>query len=94
MNTINVSLCLLVYIFYTFLHSKNRVHDLDSDSDSDQAAAHADPSDNIEDDPFTHFSTFALSGSNGTVRWHHLPGDYEMKDNKVHSVSSCETAVF
>ncbi|XP_038070046.1 uncharacterized protein LOC119739259 isoform X2 [Patiria miniata] len=24
-----------------------------------------------------HFSTFALTGRNGTIRWHHLPGDFE-----------------
>ena len=27
-----------------------------------------------------HFSTFALNGQDGSVRWHHLPGDFnEMK---------------
>jgi hypothetical protein len=29
-----------------------------------------------EDHSLTHFSTFALSGTNGTVRWHHLPGEF------------------
>ncbi|XP_022108707.1 uncharacterized protein LOC110988983 [Acanthaster planci] len=29
-----------------------------------------------------HFSTFALSGRNGTVRWHHLPGDFEEQEIK------------
>ncbi|ELT96931.1 hypothetical protein CAPTEDRAFT_224542 [Capitella teleta] len=35
------------------------------------------------DDPTTHFSTFALSGSNGAIRWHHLPGDFETKRSKA-----------
>ena len=30
-----------------------------------------------------HFSTFCLSGSDGSVRWHHLPGDFEKKPEKV-----------
>ncbi|ESO98334.1 hypothetical protein LOTGIDRAFT_159137 [Lottia gigantea] len=30
----------------------------------------------VENDELSHFSTFALSGSNGTIRWHHLPGDF------------------
>ncbi|KAL5021733.1 hypothetical protein ScPMuIL_000888 [Solemya velum] len=29
-----------------------------------------------EEDEIKHFSTFALSGRNGSVRWHHLPGDF------------------
>ena len=28
-------------------------------------------------DSYTHFSTFALSGTNGTIRWHHLPADFK-----------------
>jgi len=32
-----------------------------------------------ESDVYTHFSTFALSGNDGSVRWHHLPGDFEQK---------------
>ena len=28
-------------------------------------------------DSYTHFSTFALSGTNGTMRWHHLPADFK-----------------
>ena len=35
------------------------------------------------EDSYTHFSTFALSGANGTVRWHHLPGDFQAKKNEV-----------
>ncbi|XP_050397278.1 uncharacterized protein LOC126815602 [Patella vulgata] len=29
-----------------------------------------------ESESLSHFSTFALSGLNGSVRWHHLPGDF------------------
>lgn len=29
-----------------------------------------------EVETLTHFSTFALSASSGTIRWHHLPGDF------------------
>ncbi|CAH1779441.1 unnamed protein product [Owenia fusiformis] len=30
-----------------------------------------------EEDSYTHFSTYALSGSDGSIRWHHLPGDFD-----------------
>ncbi|XP_021352758.1 uncharacterized protein LOC110449917 isoform X1 [Mizuhopecten yessoensis] len=29
-----------------------------------------------EDNTLTHFSSFALNGIDGTLRWHHLPGDF------------------
>ena len=31
----------------------------------------------------THFSTFALSATNGTVRWHHLPGDFGQQTHNI-----------
>ncbi|XP_074644926.1 uncharacterized protein LOC141901523 [Tubulanus polymorphus] len=30
-----------------------------------------------DDDSLTHFTTFALSATDGTVRWHHLPADFK-----------------
>ncbi len=33
-------------------------------------------------DTWSHFSTFALSGNNGSVRWHHLPTDFQPKQVK------------
>ncbi|XP_070575140.1 uncharacterized protein [Ptychodera flava] len=58
-----------------------RVEDIrptDSDDDDD------------EDIPYTkegeaeihHFSTYALSGKDGSVRWHHLPGDFDENVNR------------
>ncbi|KAL8574521.1 hypothetical protein ACOMHN_005898 [Nucella lapillus] len=41
-----------------------------------------------EGENLTHFSTFALSATNGTVRWHHLPGDF---GEQTHSIKSHET---
>ena len=34
----------------------------------------------------THFSTYALSATNGTVRWHHLPGDF---GQLTHNIKVC-----
>ena len=31
----------------------------------------------IPEDEYEHFSSFALHGETGTIRWHHLPGDFE-----------------
>jgi len=31
-------------------------------------------------DNMTHFSTYGLSGQDGTIRWHHMPGDYQQQD--------------
>lgn len=36
----------------------------------------------------THFSTFALSSANGTIRWHHLPGDF---GEQQHNIQDQET---
>ncbi|XP_062582236.1 uncharacterized protein LOC134244004 isoform X2 [Saccostrea cucullata] len=33
-------------------------------------------SNSTEDNTLTHFSSFAVSALDGTVRWHHLPGDF------------------
>ena len=33
------------------------------------------------DDVMTHFTTFALNARTGDVRWHHLPGDFEAKQD-------------
>ena len=35
------------------------------------------------EDTAVHFSTFALSGNNGSILWHHLPGDFEQSDDDV-----------
>ena len=39
-----------------------------------------------EEENLTHFSTFALSAANGTVRWHHLPGDF---GEQTHNIKVC-----
>ena len=38
-----------------------------------------------EEVKLTHFSTFALNGKDGSVRWHHLPGEFE--ETKKYEVS-------
>ena len=35
-------------------------------------------------DTYTHFSTFALSGNNGTIRWHHLAADFKPQQVITH----------
>lgn len=37
----------------------------------------------VEEDTYTHFSTFALSARDGTTRWHHLPGEFGEKETKI-----------
>ncbi|XP_045193457.2 uncharacterized protein LOC123549425 [Mercenaria mercenaria] len=36
----------------------------------------------VEENTFTHFSTFALSAKDGTTRWHHLPGEFGEQETK------------
>lgn len=36
----------------------------------------------VEEETYTHFSTFALSARDGTTRWHHLPGEFGEKETK------------
>jgi hypothetical protein len=36
----------------------------------------------VEEDTFTHFSTFALSAKDGSTRWHHLPGEFGEQETK------------
>lgn len=31
----------------------------------------------------SHFSSFALSGDTGVIRWHHLPGDFKEDSTPV-----------
>ena len=50
-------------------------HSADQASVDSQAA--------VVDERFTHLSTFALSGSDGNVRWHHVAGDFEKSHAKV-----------
>ena len=40
-----------------------------------ETESHEDHS--TEEIKLTHFSTFALSGTDGSIRWHHLPGEFE-----------------
>ncbi|XP_041375556.1 uncharacterized protein LOC121388325 isoform X2 [Gigantopelta aegis] len=44
--------------------------------DSNETTTHSHHDVASDDDESEHFSTFALSGNNGTLRWHHLPGDF------------------
>ncbi|XP_002735115.1 uncharacterized protein LOC100378520 [Saccoglossus kowalevskii] len=38
--------------------------------------------DKEKDTHVNHFSTYALSGKDGSIRWHHLPGDFKEHTNK------------
>ena len=44
--------------------------------DSNETTTHSHHDMTKDDNESEHFSTFALSGNNGTIRWHHLPGDF------------------
>lgn len=37
----------------------------------------------VVDDRYTHLSSFALSGRDGNVLWHHVAGDFEKTHTKV-----------
>lgn len=39
-----------------------------------------------DQDLYTHFSTFALSGQDGTTRWQHLPGDFDVSTKQQNQV--------
>ena len=36
-----------------------------------------------EQESLTHFSTFALAANNGSVIWHHLPGDFGQQKHEI-----------
>ncbi|KAH3774066.1 uncharacterized protein LOC127845785 [Dreissena polymorpha] len=36
----------------------------------------------VDENTYTHFSTFALAGRDGTTRWHHLPGEFGEEETK------------
>ncbi|KAK3589323.1 hypothetical protein CHS0354_026981 [Potamilus streckersoni] len=44
-------------------------------------------SNTAEESNMTHFSTFALNAMDGTVRWHHLPGEFEERLNEFEDYS-------
>jgi len=44
---------------------------------------------NVVDDRYTHLSSFALNGRDGSVRWHHVAGDFEKSHAKVLNNSIC-----
>ena len=48
-------------------------------SDDDEKKAPLIP----DEGNYTHFSTFLLSGTDGAVRWRHLPGDFEARQITV-----------
>ena len=70
-------------IFYVLF---SRLKSLQNDGKSPHGS-HSDSSHHVNsdstDDIYTHFSTFAMSGVNGSIRWHHLPGDFEQNNNSV-----------
>jgi len=37
----------------------------------------------VMDARYTHLSSFALSGNDGDIRWHHVAGDFEKRHAKV-----------
>lgn len=43
----------------------------------------SDAGDDKPDDIYSHFSTFALGGTDGTVQWHHLPQDFLERIDQV-----------
>jgi len=61
-------------------HSEGAVH---SDIAGDDTQA------DRGDDKYTHLSSFALSGSDGGVRWHHVAGDFEKSHAKVLNSCTC-----
>jgi len=34
-------------------------------------------------DNYSHFSTFALGGTDGAILWHHMPGDFVQNNSQV-----------
>jgi len=42
------------------------------------------------DDRYTHLSAFAVNGRDGSIRWHHVIGDFEKRHTKVTNIYSEE----
>ncbi|GAB1601233.1 uncharacterized protein LOC115216796 [Argonauta hians] len=52
----------------------HRVHKEEEETEKNETSS--EPKSSDPQDSLTHFSTFALNGLDGSLRWHHLPGDF------------------
>lgn len=67
----------LVIVGGSYAHKQ---HAIDEKSDVNQSDTHTEHT--IEENKFTHFSTMAHSAKDGTIRWHHLPGEFGEQETK------------
>jgi len=42
----------------------------------------------VVDDQYTHLSAFAVNGRDGSIRWHHVVGDFEKSRTKVMNIDN------
>ncbi|CAI9728019.1 Hypothetical predicted protein [Octopus vulgaris] len=58
-------------------------HKVHKDEHTDKNETLSEPKSSEQQDTLTHFSTFALNGLDGAIRWHHLPGDFSGKRSEA-----------
>ncbi|XP_052819097.1 uncharacterized protein LOC128244968 [Mya arenaria] len=49
-------------------------------TETDESPDHTEHT--VEETTYTHFSTFALAGRDGSTRWHHLPGEFGEQETR------------
>ncbi|KAK3086371.1 hypothetical protein FSP39_017480 [Pinctada imbricata] len=68
----------LIIVGGSFTH---KVHQVETSTKASETNSTEDDNEGqgnhtTEDNTLTHFSSFALSAKDGSIRWHHLPGDF------------------
>nr|KAG5707471.1 hypothetical protein BaRGS_011975 [Batillaria attramentaria] len=73
----------LIIIGGNFMHKTHHTKELPVETVDQEGNKTQETKTVVEEvENLTHFSTFALSVTNGTIRWHHMPGDFgEQKHN-------------
>ncbi|XP_076449681.1 uncharacterized protein LOC143286041 [Babylonia areolata] len=79
----------LVIVGGSFMHKTHATKELPVETMDEQGNTTTVVKTVVEEgENLTHFSTFALSATNGTVRWHHLPGDF---GEQTHNIQNHDT---
>lgn len=74
----------LVIIGGNFAHKTHHTKELPVENFDEQGNRTVEVKSIVEEqESLTHFSTFAVSAFNGTMRWHHLPGDFGEQKHEI-----------
>lgn len=72
----------LVIVGGSYAHKEHKVEQEEPPKEDNSTEPESHTDHQVEEDTYTHFSTFALSAKDGTTRWHHLPGEFGEQETK------------